>query len=636
MNYRPEIDGLRAVAVLPVILFHAGWSVFSGGYVGVDVFFVISGYLITSIISDEISNGRFSLIMFYERRARRILPALFFMVAGTAIGAWFWLLPLDMIDFGQSLMAVATFSSNILFWMEDGYFATASEYKPLLHTWSLAVEEQYYVLFPIGLMLVWRFGRTPVFILLALIFITSLLMAHWGAINRPGASFYLLPTRIWELMSGALCALYLGQSAPPRNILTNMMGMAGLGMIGAATIIFDDHTLNPSLYTLLPIMGTVFIILFASHDTAAGRLLGSKPLVWVGLLSYSAYLWHQPLFVFARFRLTDDQLPLAFGILGLATFLIAWISYRFVEQPFRNRKTGFSRATIFTLSGVATAATIGFGYYLYASDGAPGRFDGTRLQTAINTIQFSPRRDECHASPTNPIPPAEACRYNKDNSGWAVMGDSHAVELAYGLAEQLKPHDDGVMHLSFTNCAPSFDTGGQTDCARWSDAAVKALTTDQTIQNIVVIYRMAHHLYGGHEWTYPVLPDKHSDSDRAQVWAQLLHMLETLSATGKHVYFVVQTPEVSMIAPRLLSHISNDGHAVSVSASWWEARNRYVMERLDQLPSSVTIINPADKLCDTANCYAVKDFTSLYFDDDHLSVEGAKLVADMILKAANE
>ena len=209
MKYRAEIDGLRALAVLPVILFHAGFEWFSGGFVGVDVFFVISGYLITTIIISEMAEGKFSIANFYERRARRILPALFFVMAVSIPFAWLWLTPTDLANFGQSLVAVSTFSSNILFWLESGYFDTSAELKPLLHTWSLAVEEQYYILFPIFLMLTWRLGIKRILILLSIIFLISLGVAQYGAYHFPTATFFLLPTRGWELLVGVFAAFYL-------------------------------------------------------------------------------------------------------------------------------------------------------------------------------------------------------------------------------------------------------------------------------------------------------------------------------------------------------------------------------------------------------------------------------------------
>ena len=209
MKYRAEIDGLRALAVIPVILFHAGFELFGGGFVGVDVFFVISGYLITTIIINEMDEGKFSLVNFYERRARRILPALFFVMLVCLPFAWYWLLPSDLKDFSQSVVAVAIFSSNILFWRESGYFDTAAELKPLLHTWSLAVEEQYYLLFPLFLLLTWRLGKKWILVLLGIAFPISLGLAHWAAYNNPSADFYLLPTRGWELLLGVFAGFYL-------------------------------------------------------------------------------------------------------------------------------------------------------------------------------------------------------------------------------------------------------------------------------------------------------------------------------------------------------------------------------------------------------------------------------------------
>ena len=214
MKYRPEIDGLRAVAVLPVILFHAGFELFSGGFIGVDIFFVVSGYLITTIIISEMDDGSFSIVNFYERRARRILPALFFVMAACLPPALFWMVASDLKSFGQSLFAVSTFSSNILFWSESGYFDTAAELKPLLHTWSLAVEEQYYIIFPIFLMLTWRFGIRWILVVLSLVFILSLGVAHWGAVYAAhpkilSGTFFLLPTRGWELLVGVFAAFYL-------------------------------------------------------------------------------------------------------------------------------------------------------------------------------------------------------------------------------------------------------------------------------------------------------------------------------------------------------------------------------------------------------------------------------------------
>ena len=304
MKYRAEIDGLRALAVLPVILFHAGFEWFSGGFVGVDVFFVISGYLITTIIISEMAEGKFSIVNFYERRARRILPALFFVMAACLPFAWMWLTPPHLKDFGQSLVAVSTFSSNIHFWLESGYFDTGGELKPLLHTWSLAVEEQYYILFPIFLMLTWRLGIKWILILLSIVFFVSLGVAQWGAYNTPNAAFFLLPARAWELLVGVFAAFYLKYNTHLKShSLNQALSLLGFGMIVYSIISFDKATPFPSLYALIPTIGTGLLILCAVPKTFVHKLLSLKFIVGIGLISYSAYLWHQPLLVFARHRL---------------------------------------------------------------------------------------------------------------------------------------------------------------------------------------------------------------------------------------------------------------------------------------------------------------------------------------------
>lgn len=362
MEHRKEVDGLRAIAVIPVVLFHAGFQTFSGGFVGVDVFFVISGYLITSIILAEKQAGTFTLVNFYERRARRILPALFLVMFICVPFAWLWLLPSDMKEFAESVFAVSTFISNILFWKTSGYFDAAVELKPLLHTWSLAVEEQYYLLFPLFLMLMWRIGNRWIWPTLFVVGLASLAAAQWGSVARPTPTFYILPTRGWELLIGSFIALYFSKETQwqPSNIVREAAGVAGLLLLAYGILMFDKGTPFPSLYALVPTMGTALIILCSTQQTAVGKLLGNRLLVGVGLISYSAYLWHQPLLAFAKHRIGEEPNQVLLGSLALAPFILAYFSWKYVEAPFRNRQR-FGRKEIFAYSALLSAAFILFG-----------------------------------------------------------------------------------------------------------------------------------------------------------------------------------------------------------------------------------------------------------------------------------
>lgn len=371
MKYRAEIDGLRALAIVPVVLFHAGFEWFSGGFIGVDVFFVISGYLITTILIRELGTGCFSLGHFYERRIRRILPALFLVAGCTIPFAWMWMLPDDMQDFAQSLAAVAVFSSNFLFWSESGYFDMAAELKPLLHTWSLAVEEQYYIFFPLLLAGCWKIGTRRLLWWLAGAFLASLALAGWMVHAEPEAAFYLLPTRAWEILLGALCAFYPVKEAGGTQRVRQMASLLGLLLLAWAIFAFDRTTPTPGLQTLIPTLGAACIILFARRGTFACWLLGARPMVAIGLISYSFYLWHQPVFALARYRMvTDPSAEIMAGLIVLSAFAAA-VSWKYIEQPFRQRH--FSRKQLFMLAAAGSLLMIAFGLAGHFTKGFPGR-----------------------------------------------------------------------------------------------------------------------------------------------------------------------------------------------------------------------------------------------------------------------
>lgn len=456
MNYRSEIDGLRALAVLPVILFHAGFDMFSGGFVGVDVFFVISGYLITTIIINELEEGQFSILGFYERRARRILPALFFVMVVCLPVAWLWMMPSDLVKFGESMVAVATFVSNIFFWKESGYFATASELTPLLHTWSLAVEEQFYILYPLLLFILWRTGISWVTFVLFFIFFVSLGLAEWASVNYPSPNFYLLPSRGWELLIGGLTAIYLKYNCYLKSLSVNQFfSLLGFAMIVFSIIFFEKSTPFPSLYALVPTLGTSLLILTAVENTLMHRFLSIKPIVGLGLLSYSAYLWHQPLLAFSRYRFSDQLSgPLLFG-LCVASVMAAWFSWSYVEKPFRNKEK-FSRKQIFQLSVIGLVFFALIGSVIIHYEGFKNR--SSAAHELSKKLEWPAQRNV-----------SSGCRSKFGGDQYCVVsdsskpismlliGDSHANHFFVGLDNVLKPQGDNLLMLGAGGCPPLLD-----------------------------------------------------------------------------------------------------------------------------------------------------------------------------------
>lgn len=639
MDYRKEIDGLRALAVIPVMFFHAGFQAFSGGFVGVDVFFVISGYLITSIILAEKQAGTFTLLNFYERRARRILPALFVVLFACLPFAWLWLPPVDMKSFAQSLMAVSGFASNVLFWQTSGYFETSAELKPLLHTWSLAVEEQYYLFFPVFLMLAWRLGKRWILTLLATLAVASLAAAQWGSVAQPAAAFYLLPTRGWELAIGAFSAFYLfdGDSSNINKSFSQVGSVAGLFLIIYAIFVFDRQTPFPSLYTLAPVIGTALIILFANHQTSVGKLLGHRLFVGVGLISYSAYLWHQPLLAFSKQSGFDEPSKLLLAALVAVAVVLAYLSWKYVEIPFRNKQR-FSRKQIFVYGAIGSAFFVVFGLAGHMSSGFLKLKTTVAQRAVLASAASSPKRDDCHTGGADYRKAKDACEYQKGTLSWATFGDSHTVELAYALAERLKASDARLKHFSFSACIPTYGRvlDSSNYCASWTKESVENIGNDKNIQNVVVSYRINWDLFGEPANIYPGLPNEVSESERAQRWTSYVEVLRYFVSKGKNVFLVLQAPELPMPIYRLLFRVANsEDEVIGVKRPWWNERNKYVMMRLSEIPHQVKIIDPTNIFCDSIRCLAAKNGVAYYFDDDHMSVAGARLVVDEIVKQAS-
>lgn len=472
MQYRPEIDGLRAVAVLPVILFHAGFAPFAGGYVGVDVFFVISGYLITAILLDEIGRGAFTFGGFYERRARRILPALFFVLAVTVPVAWFLMLPALFEDFARSLGLAALSLSNFYFMRTTSYFGIGAELQPLLHTWSLGVEEQYYLLFPPLLLLLWRWGRRVASLGVAALALASLAVAVWGAGYDPARNFFFTPSRFWELGAGSLCAFAIGgRVRRPSGLLAGL----GLAMIIGAVLGFDAETPSPALWTLVPVAGAVLVVLFAGPDTMAARLLALGPLVAVGLISYSAYLWHQPLFAFARLASLQPPGPWLMGALALLTLALAWATWRFVEQPFRRRPLPVlpRRPALFGTAAAVIAGAVAFGVLADNTAWVNSRLSAEQRRM-LDWLDFARtpafaaanRQPDCFLSVQDQgegaFRPDRCLTLAQDRPNVLLLGDSHASHLLYGLTSAFPGVN--ILQLTLAGCRPLLEPTGGADC----------------------------------------------------------------------------------------------------------------------------------------------------------------------------
>lgn len=461
MKYRKEIDGLRAIAILPVIFFHSGSNLFSGGYIGVDIFFVISGFLITSIIIEESNRGGFSLIYFYQRRARRILPALFFMIICIIPAAWILMLPADLREFSQSLVAVPLFASNILFYLKSGYFDIGTDLKPLLHTWSLAVEEQFYIVFPLFFIVTRKLNRGLVIAILAFAVIVGILTAQYYVDVNENFSFYLLPTRGWEILIGALIAMLVSDELM-KNSFTKFHQIAsivGLFLISYSILFFNEKTPWPSVYTLIPVIGSALILVFATNETWAAKFLSSKPLVTVGVISYSAYLWHQPLFAFARLKVVDvDKLDILLTILTVCTFGLAYLSWRYIEEPFRKKLIFKNNKNIYFVLLVVGLMLIIIGLYGYKSNGGLGRYSGDRkiiLGFQFYNYENVLRRHTCFMEPENTyLDFKKECFGVGSNSASLIWGDSYAAASSYGLRQSRTD----VIQLTASACPPVIDT----------------------------------------------------------------------------------------------------------------------------------------------------------------------------------
>ena len=643
MQYRAEIDGLRALAVMPVILFHAGFELFSGGFVGVDVFFVISGYLITTIIISDLHLGAFSLVNFYERRARRILPALFFVLIVCLPIAWFYLLPNDLREFSKHLASIPLFSSNFIFWREAGYFSTLSELKPLLHTWSLAVEEQFYILFPLFLMFFWRHGKSLILPLLIIIFLFSLLIAQWASIAKPAAAFYLLPTRGWELIVGALSALLIANNNLKHSsrALNEIFGWLGLVLILFSILVYDQATPFPGLYALAPTVGTALIILFVNQETSIGKLIGGKLLVGIGLISYSAYLWHQPLLAFYKYRFFDSISDIFLILVCLLSFGFAYISWKYIEAPFRNRSL-ISQRSIFLSSIVSGLIIICIGLSGYFSNGFLHltKWDNIRDAQMVENQRGAG---------------FQFCKKNKENVNFTnlptcligdplakpegiLWGDSFGGAILIGLNEILKSQKKSYYAVINDGCisiAGASRINSEYSCTpEYNNTFFEEFLSQDDLKKLIWISNFGGTTGPESDPLYLLdLAPASGDDFRRRV----LRMSERLDDAKKDVVFVSDTPffpipvaktvSRSYFAPNNLEPIITPQNTEFLRMSSGLSKNF-----LQVLQDNIKVVDGLDIFCMENSCSAFSPgFKLLYKDQNHISDYAAEILAIEIL-----
>jgi peptidoglycan/LPS O-acetylase OafA/YrhL len=631
--YRREIDGLRALAVVPVVLYHAGFAIFSGGFVGVDVFFVISGYLITGNIDTEMSEGRFSIVHFYERRVRRILPALYLVMIRCLPFAWLWLFPRELVDFGRSLVSVCLFTSNIFFNQQIDYFTPNTETWPLIHTWSLAVEEQFYLVFPILLSLTWGLNRSVLIALLGALSAASLGWADWDSRFEPQSDFYLMPTRAWELGFGAVLALI------PRNRLIldprlmDALAAVGLASLACAIFWFRPDMPLPGARSLLPVGGSALLIAFATAQTRCGRWLGARPLVGIGLVSYGAYLWHQPLFALARFRFA--VLPEGPAILGLsaASFALAYVSWRYVERPFRDRNR-WSRTTVFVAAAVTGAALIIAGRTIVLQRGFPSRMPVIEGVRDIGVF-----RDKCldvHDLTPGRLAEMGACQLGDRNAklDFLLVGDSHAAALADGIDVAAARQGRHGLLIVANACLPILGLDGQYPrnrdaCRRLHDSLIDVV--DHFGVNLVLLHARWQAV---DERGVLSAGDPGAKSPQQAIHDRLLETLSKLKARGARVVIITDTPRAPFRVPDILARKAlyklDVEERPSLATYLRENNGARLFFEAPEILDLTRVFDVYPFFCQRANggyCEVAEGARPYFWDDSHLSSFGSLALA---------
>jgi peptidoglycan/LPS O-acetylase OafA/YrhL len=663
VNYRKEIDGLRAVAVLAVIIYHSKvnlleYEIFKGGFIGVDIFFVISGYLITLIILKELNEtGNFSLKKFYERRVRRILPALLVVVLASIPFGWMYILPSSFIEFSKSIIYSLGYSSNFYFWFSgQQYGADDGLLKPFLHTWSLSVEEQFYILFPLILMASYIFLKKYIIYIFILIFLVSLGLSNWTSLNYESLSFYFLHTRAWEILAGSFLAyfeIHLGRRSNNKK-LNYFLPSVGFFLIICSFFYLDDTMLHPSFLTLVPVVGVCFIIWFSDKDEIITKVLSTKLCVGIGLISYSLYLWHYPIFAFIRISEMSSDSLIKKLLFGGIIFLLAILSYYLVEKPSRNKKNPFKYIFLFIavlyflIIFLSTNIILKKGY----AERLEGQFTSKILNYGVVDVDFY----------------CNNCRYNTNsNKKFFLIGDSHAGRMVSNLKDRVAARNFQFIPSTISQGGCLFYPGIKTvykktnkivkECdLDYYDKLVEELSSG-TNQIIVFAGRLPLHLneevFNNQEGGIETKINWYTKYISTGVYKNIGESFKTevlkLSKLNK-IILVYPIPEVGFninsklfINKKIKKKIELSNY-VTTSYDVYKTRTSSSFKLLNSIKGkNIYRVYPHSMFCDTLiknRCLTHDNKTTFYDDSNHLSRYGSKslnnLIVDIMDQIKNE
>lgn len=640
--YRKDIDGLRALAVIPVILFHADVSFFQGGYVGVDIFFVISGYLITLILYREVQLKEFSIANFYERRIRRILPVLFAVMAFCFVVGWLVYSPDEFQRLAKSIKYTTIFWSNSLFARKTGYFDTGAEHEALLHTWSLSVEEQYYIIFPLIFFAISKYLKSSYFLCLSLIFILSLALSVYGVQVNPHEAFFSTQMRAWELISGGFIALNVLPELSNRRI-KNILSLTGFFCIAISVFLFDSSTVFPGFSALLPTLGAALIIysgLKGGNELLVGKLLSLRPVVFIGAISYSLYMWHWPLIVFAKHifirPLTVFEIAALLTVIGCVSIL----SWKYIEQPFRKSSLPSKRRKLFYTTLWIMLAAVALSLLVKVNDGFPSRID----IHPVNDVEWD-RVGKCSKELKETIQFVDTCSIGVTGiePSFILWGDSHARAIATGVRASASRNGVSGKIATIDACPPLLGVGRPdvNECLDFNQSVFDYIVNHPELETIILSARWAINAKGDRykeeSGTKVVLIDTDSGvpvgSDNAAIFdIALKRTVAKLLELKRRVVIVSQVPEVGYNVPSayfVTKRTNRDLNAVvAPTVVEYERRNESVMKTFDDLGErNVTILDPWKVLCGREFCSVKSDFNLLYRDTNHLSSYGSNYIS---------